>query len=114
MKADCTDYDEWKTGRRRSGTYAAVANWIEKATMTLVLLGSGLLLDWSGFNPALGADQPPGTTLFLRVAFAVVPAVAYIIALLALARYPLNEARSAEIRAALAERNQSSEPCLKS
>lgn len=37
MKADCADYDEWKTGHRRSGSYAAVANWMEKMAMTLFL-----------------------------------------------------------------------------
>lgn len=104
MKADCADYDEWKTGRRRSGTYAAVANWIEKATMTTMLLGSGLLLDWSGFDPALGANQPDGTMLTLRLAFSLVPASSYVIALLALRFYPLDEARTAIIRKALEEK----------
>jgi len=109
MKADCTDYDEWKTGRRRSGTYAAVANWIEKATMTLTLLGAGLLLDWSGFDPALGGDQKESTMLVLRAAFALVPASAYVIALFALRAYPLTEERTAEIREALHTRSTESD-----
>jgi GPH family glycoside/pentoside/hexuronide:cation symporter len=104
MKADCADFDELQTGRRRSATYAAIANWIEKATMTVVLLGSGLLIDWSGFSPDLGAAQPEGTLLFLRLAFALVPAAAFAIALVALRFYPLDEARTADIRARLAAR----------
>ena len=99
MKADCADYDEWKTGRRRSATYAAVASWVEKATMTVVLLGSGLLLDWSGFDPSLGAAQPEGTMLFLRLAFALVPASAFVIALIALRYYLLTEEQTSTIRA---------------
>lgn len=101
MKADCADFDEWKTGHRRSGTYAAVANWIEKMTMTVFLLFSGILLDWSGFDPALGASQPEGTTFIWRVAFAVVPAIAYVLSLIALHFYPLTDARMATIRAEL-------------
>jgi len=104
MKADCADFDEWKTGHRRSGTYAAVANWIEKMAMSVFLLFSGLLLDWSGFDPALGAAQPEGTTLIWRIAFAGIPAIAYIIALGALHFYPLTDTRMAEIRAELAAR----------
>ncbi len=112
MKADCTDYDEWKSGRRRSGTYAAVANWIEKATMTIFLLGSGLLLDWSGFDPALGAAQPDGTMLILRAAFAGAPATAFAIALVALHFYPLDERLTEEIRATLLNRNKAADDLL--
>ena len=106
LKADCADYDEWQTGRRRSATYAAVANWIEKASMSIVLLGSGLLLDWSRFDPGLGAEQPEGTVWILRTAFAVIPAVAYAVALLALRFYSLTDERMAEIRRELNLRNE--------
>lgn len=105
MKADCADYDEWKTGQRRSGTYAAVANWIEKATTTIFLLLSGVLLDLSGFDPALGGDQPGHTLITWRIAFAVVPAVGYLIALVCLHFYPLTDERMAGIREDLAKRN---------
>ena len=104
MKADCADYDEWKTGRRRSGSYAAVANWIEKASMTVTLLGSGLLLDWSGFDAALGKNQPENTIPFLRLCFATVPTLAYTIALVCLRLYPLTDARMEEIRREISSR----------
>lgn len=104
MKADCADYDEWKTGRRRSGSYAAVANWIEKASMTLVLLGSGLLLDWSGFDASLGTNQPAHTIPFLRICFGAVPTLAYVVAIVCLRFYPLTDARMEEIRREISSR----------
>ena len=104
MKADCADFDEFNTGLRREGMYAAVANWIEKVSITVVLLFSGMIIDFSGFDPALGGDQPEGTMLALRLAFSIVPACAFAIALLALHFYPLGEDRMYEIRLELEKR----------
>lgn len=104
MKADCADYDEWKTGMRREGTYAAVANWIEKLCITVVVALSGYVIDASGFNPDLGADQPEGTLLTLRLLFAFAPAVAFVLALISLHFYRLDDERMWEIRRELEAR----------
>jgi GPH family glycoside/pentoside/hexuronide:cation symporter len=104
MKADCADYDEWKTGLRREGNYAAVANWIEKLAITVVLAFSGYVIDASGFDPALGADQPEGTMFTLRLLFALAPALACIAALISLHFYKLSEERMLEIRKELEAR----------
>lgn len=104
MKADCADYDELQTGRRREGTYAAVANWIEKVCITMILLFSGLIIDLSGFDPGLGGDQPEGTLLILRLAFAGVPALSFATALICLHFYPLTDERMEEIRDELERR----------
>jgi GPH family glycoside/pentoside/hexuronide:cation symporter len=110
MKADCADFDEWKTGHRRSGSYAAIANWMEKLVLTGFLFFSGLLLDWSGFDPALGGNQPPHTTLIWRIAFSAVPVIGYSIALYCLSRYPLTDEKMAVIRAELAARETNPRP----
>lgn len=104
IKADCADYDELCTGLRREGMYAAVANWIEKLSIAVFLVFSGLALDWSGFDAKLGAAQPEHTMTTLRLLFSLVPAGAFVIALLALQNFPLTDARMAEIRATLAAR----------
>jgi GPH family glycoside/pentoside/hexuronide:cation symporter len=106
LKADCADYDEWKTGNRRSGSYASVANFLEKLTSTILLVFAGVLVDWSGFDPALGANQPADTTLIWRLAFAGVPMVAYAIFWISLHYYPYTDERMAEIRADLKSRNE--------
>lgn len=107
MKADCADYDELQTGHRREGTYAAVANWIEKVCITGIMVLSGLLIDFSGFDPDLGGAQPEGTLLILRIAFATVPALCAAVALICLHFYPLTDQRMQEIREALEARRGS-------
>jgi GPH family glycoside/pentoside/hexuronide:cation symporter len=104
MKADCADYDELQTRHRREGTYAAVANWIEKVCITAVLAFSGILIDQSGFNPDLGGNQPEGTLFMLRLAFAAVPALSFATALVCLHFYPLTDERMRAIRAELEAR----------
>ncbi len=104
MKADCADYDEWKTGLRREGTYAAVANWIEKLSISLVLVFSGMILDLSRFNQDLGVNQPEGTMLTLRLCYTLIPGLAYGVALFALHNYELDDERMRQIRTELEAR----------
>jgi len=104
LKADCTDFDEYKTGLRREGSYAAAANWIEKTCITLVVLLSGIFIDISGFDPALGYAQPENAMLILRAAFAGVPAIAFLVALVSLHFYPLKDSRMRAIRRCLERR----------
>jgi len=105
IKADCADYDEWKTGLRREGSYASVANWIEKMAVSLVLLLSGVILDSSGFDAELGADQGEGTMLFMRVAIAFIPGISFVIALIALGFFKLTDPKMREIREDLESRS---------
>jgi GPH family glycoside/pentoside/hexuronide:cation symporter len=104
MKADTADYDEYKTGLRREGTYAAVANWLEKMTLTGAMLFSGALLDWSGFDVALGGAQSETSLLIVRLAFAGLPAVVLISSLVFAIRYPLSDERVRSIRTEMDER----------
>lgn len=98
MKADCADYDECRTGLRREGSYASVANWIEKVAVTLVLALSGWLLDAAGFDPQRAEGQTDETMFFLRLAWCAVPAVGFLVALGALRAYGLDETRMARVR----------------
>ncbi|GAB4181335.1 MAG: hypothetical protein Fur0032_22380 [Terrimicrobiaceae bacterium] len=107
MKADCADYDEWVTGLRREGSYAAMANWIEKIAVSIALMLSGLAIDLSGFRADLGADQPDGAITFMRVFLTVAPAVGFIIALFALRAYGLDDRRMRAIRSDLESRRGS-------
>lgn len=103
-KADCADYDEWNTGLRREGMYAAVANWIEKLCISLILVFSGMILDLSGFDSTLGADQPEHTMTVLRLCYMIIPAIGNVMALVTLYWFPLTDKRMGEIRADLKAR----------
>lgn len=104
MKADCSDFDEYRTGMRREASYAAVANWLEKVSITVILVFSGVIVDASGFDPDLGGDQPEGTIFILRVAFAAVPALSILAALVCLHFYPLTDKRMSALRRRLEAR----------
>ena len=98
MKADTADYDEYKTGLRREGTYAAVSNWVEKVGLTVALFLSGYILDFANFDVILGGDQTDATFLTIRLLFTFVPVVGLGIGIILLYFYPLTDDRMYEIR----------------
>lgn len=98
MKADTADFDEFTSGCRREGTYAAVANWLEKMTLTATMLLSGMLLDLSGFDASLGSGQSESSLLIIRVAFAGVPAALLLVSLYLASRYPLKDSKVSTMR----------------
>lgn len=104
MKADTVDHDELSTGLRREGTYAAVAGWLEKMTLTGAMLVSGLLLDLSGFSASRAAEQDPLSLFIIRLMFSVLPAVALLGSLALAIRYPLSDERVRAMKDELAAR----------
>lgn len=111
MKADTADHDECTTGLRREGTYAAVACWLEKMTLTGAMLFSGMLLDFSGFNVTLGGAQHEGSLLAIRLLFSGGPALLLVGSLVLALRYPLSDEKVRLIRDELRQkRSAANEP----
>ncbi len=104
MKADICDDDELRHGMRREGMFGAVGNWIFKITVSSTFLISGLILELTGFDVALKGNQAPETIFWMRVCFALIPALFSIGAIVLLTRYPLNSDKMADIRTALEAR----------
>ncbi|MDQ8193028.1 MFS transporter [Coraliomargarita sp. SDUM461004] len=104
IKADVVDYDEMKCGLRREGAFGSAFGYINKGVSAFTALLAGVLLSVSGFNQALGADQDDGAILALRLMFAVIPAVFFVIAYFLLRYYKLTEAQITEIREELEAR----------
>lgn len=98
MKADTADHDECTTGLRREGAYAAVACWLEKMTLTGAMLFSGMLLDFSGFDVALGGAQHEDSLLAIRLMFSGAPALLLAGSLVLAIRYPLSDEKVRLIR----------------
>ena len=71
---------------------------MQKTTGSIAVLLSGFLLVWIGFNRDLGGDQSDSTLLHMRLLFMIIPAVGILVSIACVFRYPLNEARMAEIR----------------
>lgn len=104
MKADVTDWDELRTGKRREGMIGAVQSWVSKTINSLNFAVSGFMLVLTGFNVDLGVSQSPGTLSMLRVLFVVVPIVFALLAVMTIRRFPIDEAKAAEMRRTLEER----------
>ena len=104
MIADVVDYDELSSHQRREGMFGSIFWWVVKLGMAAALAMSGYLLNATGFDVALGADQTEATILWLRLFDAGIPAVASIVAIAVVWRYQLTEERSHEVRAELEQR----------
>lgn len=104
MIADVVDADELETHERREGMYGSIFWWVVKLGMAAALAAGGFLLNFTGFDVALGGDQAASTIVMLRIFDAVVPAVASGIAIWAIATYTISEEKAHEVRALLEER----------
>lgn len=104
IKADIVDYDEVQSNLRREGAFGSAFGYINKGVSAFTALLAGMMLNFSGFNQALGADQAPGSILMIRVMFATIPAIFLLIAYLLLRKYTLTEDRMEMIRSELEAR----------
>ena len=104
MIADLCDWDEYKFGERREGIISSVFTWITKFGTSFTFLVSGVALHFSGFDEALGVDQPEGTIMALRVFFVGASVLAPILAIFCLRLYNITEETAYNIREELETR----------
>ncbi|MEO3692022.1 MFS transporter [Roseateles paludis] len=95
--ADVIESDELDTGLRREGSFSACASWISKAGLALGNLGSGWVLQFTGFNADLPA-QSDDAIFLMRVFLSGIPAVGLLLAIIVIAGFGLTEKRMYEIR----------------
>ncbi|MCK5175944.1 MAG: MFS transporter [Planctomycetes bacterium] len=104
MIADLCDWDEYKFGERREGIISSVFTWITKLGTSFTFLVSGVALYLSGFDEALGANQPEGTMTILRLCFVGSSVLAPVLAICCLKLYSITEDQAYEMRAELEAR----------
>lgn len=104
MVADVCDYDELQTGQRREGMFGSIFWWVVKLGSTLAIGASGPLLNITGFDVALEGNQTQDAIFLMRVFDVIMPAVATVIAIWAMAKYPITEQKAHEIRLQLEAR----------
>jgi glycoside/pentoside/hexuronide:cation symporter, GPH family len=105
MTADVTDLDELENGTRREGSFGAFYGWTMKLGFAFCFFISGYVLEWTGFDAALGGGQSERTLYAMRVLYTWIPVVGLLIAMIVIARFPINRARAEEIRRQLEARN---------
>ncbi len=104
MLADVCDLDELKTGKRREGMFGAVYWWMVKLGMSVAFAAGGFILAKTGFNADLGLAQSPKTIFLMRIFDVSIPVVTYIIAILVMLSFEIDEDKAYEIRAELEKR----------
>ncbi len=104
MTGDVADDDELKTRERREGAFASIFSWIVKFAFTAGFVLAGPLVEWCGFQVALGAAQTPDTVTTMRIVDTVIPSLLLIGACVLLLRYPLSPERMVAIRQTLEAR----------
>jgi GPH family glycoside/pentoside/hexuronide:cation symporter len=98
--ADVVDYDELQTGQRREGSFAACQSWISKVGIALGVGASGWILQFTGFD-AKQAIQDEHAIFMIRILLSGIPVIGLALALVAVLRFELSEARMLEIRSQL-------------
>ena len=100
MMADVSDQVRLDDGADRTGLLFSILTATSKLGYAVsVLTFAGLQM--AGFDPGLGGQNSGPALMWLQIMFAGLPALCLLVAAVALHRYPLDQARHAEIRAAL-------------
>jgi GPH family glycoside/pentoside/hexuronide:cation symporter len=103
VKADVIDFDEMQTGQRKEGAYFAVWNFVRKGATGIAAMLTGFGLQLAGFAP--NAEQGDVARWTILGFYGGLPAVCYLIGTLLFARFSLDGAEHARIRAALDARS---------
>jgi GPH family glycoside/pentoside/hexuronide:cation symporter len=101
---DTIDQDEYLTGERREAMLSSIQGWVLKMAVAASTALSGLVIEITGFDVSLGANQAPETFWWMRLNFSIVSGLVLTGAFLVLWGYPLSESRMAELRKELEAR----------
>ena len=94
MLPDVIAYDHLRTGLRREGIYAGFISFAEKVAFTLSALVIGAFLSYMGFERGLPAEQQPEDAVFgIMFCQAGMPIMAYVLKIVLLYFYDLDEAK---------------------
>ena len=105
MKADVIDLDTARSGKNRAAFFFSSWSLVTKMASSL---GGWLALQslaLFGFDAANGAQNTPEALMGLRLTFAVLPAIIFVIAAAVVWRYPITKERQERIRAAIDRRD---------
>lgn len=100
MVADVADRHRLETGIDRTALFFSVFSISMKGGMALAVGIALPLVAWFGFHPAAKVNTPEALH-GLAMVFALGPAIAHLVSAALINRFPIDEARHAEIRKAL-------------
>ena len=97
MLPDVVEVDQAATGERHEGIYFGANNFLGKLSGALGIAASGWALKLFGY--VANAEQTTHALFGIRFFFAIVPVIAFVIALPLLIWYPINRKNHAELTA---------------
>jgi GPH family glycoside/pentoside/hexuronide:cation symporter len=103
--ADTIDYDEYLSGERKEGAYAAAQGFAIKAANTGIILVTGFVLQLSGFAP--NVEQTPTARLAISGLMAGIPFFMFLAGAVLLSRFRLDSHEHSRILGELGRRNRS-------
>lgn len=106
IQSDIIDYDEYKTGKRKEGTYFAAWNFVYKSAQGITLMLTGFALSATGFVP--NVEQTEMVKTGLLTLYAIFPLVCYVVGAAIFSQFGFNETEYKEVRAALDARQAES------
>ncbi len=109
MKADVIDLDTLTSGENRAASFFSVWAFTYKAAASLGAWIALTGLDLAGFNAAPDAVNSPEQLLGLRLLFALLPSLFFLVAGALVWNYPITEDRHAQMRAELEGRKVAGE-----
>jgi GPH family glycoside/pentoside/hexuronide:cation symporter len=111
MMPDVIEYDEMMTGERREGIYYGFHNFITKFAVALATAVSGWSLAWFHYVP--NAVQTEQALFGIRFFYAVVPALAMLVFIPLLLRYPITRKSHEALIAELEQKKKEAVNLLK-
>lgn len=108
MSADIVDYGRLHTSQDHGGLYAAFFAFVQKSLLGVSAAAGVALVGAFGFD-ATATVQSASGVLGIKLVGAILPAFGLIGAAALIWNYPLTKARTAQIQAALAERDRQSQ-----
>jgi GPH family glycoside/pentoside/hexuronide:cation symporter len=96
VQGDVIDYDEFKTGERKEGSYFAAWNFTYKSAMGVMLLLTGFVLEFSGFVP--NEAQSSRVQIAMVALYGLLPLVCYLAGAILFSRFGLDEVAHAQVR----------------
>jgi len=106
MVADVCDFDELQTGTRREGMFGAIYWWMVKLGLAAASLIAGFLLNATGFDIALGANQTAKALLYMRVFDIGIPIVTSLAAIFIIMTFSISEDKAYDIRKQVERRRE--------
>jgi len=104
VQSDIIDFDEFKTGERKEGSYFAAFNFVQKSAIGVMILITGWVLEFSGFVP--NEVQTFGVQLAMVTLYGLSPLICYTLGTWLFSRFSLDAAEHQRIRSLIDARNE--------